>query len=112
SRTKQPHACSRTIRTSASSPVTRWRSWNAWRCLKCDRWRKWTRGDCGERQDEVSATTTALADWIARARADLPGVLQTGLKASETGELLVTRNMARVVRLGMANSKGLEQLPS
>jgi hypothetical protein len=57
----------------------------------------------------------SLHALIEQGRADLPGTLQTGLDATETRELLTTRDVARVVQLvrrGLETQIGLQTLPA
>jgi hypothetical protein len=66
----------------------------------------------------VRTTPAALQAFFAlvkQARADLPGVLQTGLNLPETRELLGTRDVARAVQLvrkGLEQRVGLQSLPA
>lgn len=63
----------------------------------------------------TAAALSALTALVQQARADLPGVLQTGLNLPETRELLETCDVARAVQLvrkGLEKRVGLQSLPA
>lgn len=63
----------------------------------------------------TAAALDALFALVQQARADLPGVLRTGLDLAETRELLTTRDVSRAVQLvrnGLEKQVGLQALPA